>query len=265
VIWLVEKTVGFVGGGRIARIILGGLKRAGRFPAQVVVSDREAGVLKKLKAEFPEVRISPGDNNPPSGQEIVFLALHPPAISGVLAEIQLNLRAEAVLVSLAPKFTIEKLTEGLGGFRRIVRMIPNAPSVMNRGYNPLTFSPVLTKTEKEALKAMLSILGECPEVPEENLEAYAVLTAMGPTYLWFQFAELQKLGNRMGLTVGAAAEGLFKMVVGTAETMFRSGLSPEEVMDLIPVKPLEDAEEEVKIIYQTRLMELYQKLRPAKN
>lgn len=256
-----EKTAGFIGGGRITRIILGGLKKAGRLPSQVVVSDLEAEVLKKLKEEFPEIHIYPGDNNPPSTQGIVFLALHPPAISEILAEIRLNLRAEAVLISLAPKFTIEKLAEGLGGFRRIVRMIPNAPSIMNKGYNPLAFSPVLAITEKEALKALLGILGECPEVPEENLEAYAVLTAMGPTYLWFQFAELIKLGNTMGLTVGAAAEGLFKMIVGTVETMFRSGLSPEEVMDLIPVKPLGNAEEEVKIIYRTRLTELYQKLK----
>lgn len=256
-----EKTRGFVGGGRITRIILKGLRRVGKFLPQVVVSDCELKVLEKLKGEFPQVKISPGDNKPPSTQDIFFLALHPPAIGGALAEIGPGLGAEAVLISLALKWTVAKLAEGLGGFKRIVRMIPNANSIVNRGFNPLAFSPELAGEERESIRTTLSVLGDCPEVPEENLEAYAVLTAMGPTYLWFQFAELMELGKKMGLKGEEAAEGVAKMAAGSAETFFASGLSPGEVMDLIPVKPLAGAEEEIKGIYRACLTELYQKLK----
>jgi pyrroline-5-carboxylate reductase len=56
---------------------------------------------------------------------VVFLSLHPPAIAPVLSDVKGVLRSDALLVSLAPKWTIAKLSEALGGFAKIVRMIPN--------------------------------------------------------------------------------------------------------------------------------------------
>jgi pyrroline-5-carboxylate reductase len=47
-----EKSMGFIGGGRVARIILGGLKKAGLMPAIIVASDVNQDVLKKLQSEF---------------------------------------------------------------------------------------------------------------------------------------------------------------------------------------------------------------------
>jgi pyrroline-5-carboxylate reductase len=104
-------------------------------------------------------------------------------------------------------------------------------------------------------------VGDCPEVPEENLEAYAILTAMGPTYLWFQWYELQNIGQSFGLTAEATQEGIEKMVMGAVKTMTAPGLSPAEVMDLVPVKPLGDDEAAIKGLYQSKLTALFQKLK----
>ncbi|KUK00885.1 MAG: Pyrroline-5-carboxylate reductase, partial [Methanobacteriaceae archaeon 41_258] len=61
----------------------------------------------------------------------------------------------------------------------MARIIPNAPSIINKGHNPITFSNDMTKKEKMKLLEILEPLGEFPEVEEEKLEAYAVITAMG--------------------------------------------------------------------------------------
>ena len=156
------KSMGFIGGGRITRIFLEALNRKKMIPATVVVSDARMEVLQKLKARFPKVAISQGDNAKPAAQELVFLALHPPAIGGSLEEIKASLKPGAVLVSLAPKFTVKALSEGLSGFNRIVRMIPNAPSLVNEGYNPVAFGPGITKKEKEDLSNLFKKLGDCP-------------------------------------------------------------------------------------------------------
>ena len=255
------QSMGFIGGGRITRIFLEALNRKKMLSATVVVSDASMEVLQKLKARFPKVAISQGDNGKPAAQELVFLALHPPAIGGSLGEIKASLKPGAVLVSLAPKFTVKALSEGLGGFNRIVRMIPNAPSVVNEGYNPVAFGPGITKQEKEDLSRLFKKLGDCPEVDEEKLEAYAVITAMGPTYLWFQLYELLELGKSFGLTDKQAWKGIKKMLKGALETIDESGLSPEQVMDLIPVKPLGEDEAAIRNAYRTKLTGLYQKLK----
>jgi pyrroline-5-carboxylate reductase len=178
-----------------------------------------------------------------------------------LGGIKASLKPSAIFVSLSPKWTIANLSESLGGFSRIVRIIPNAPSIINEGYNPVAFSPSLSKDERKELVKMFKVLGNFPEVAEEKLEAYAIITAMGPTYLWFQLQELKKLGESFGLSSGELDEAIFAMVKGTGKTLCKSGLSSEEVINLIPVKPLAEEEQAIRNIYETRLNGLYQKLK----
>jgi pyrroline-5-carboxylate reductase len=255
------KSMGFIGGGRITKIILEALNRKRMLPSTVVISDANPEALQKIKDRFPKVQTAQGDNAKPAAQDLVFLALHPPAIGGGLAEIKASLKPEAVLVSLAPRFTIKALSEGLGGFDRVVRMIPNAPSIVGEGYNPVAFGPGISKEEKATMSKLFKKLGDCPEVDEDKLEAYAIVTAMGPTYLWFQLFELLELGKSFGLTDKQAWKGIRKMLKGALETVDESGLTPEEVMDLIPVKPLGEDEAAIRNAYRTRLTGLYQKLK----
>ena len=80
--------VGFIGAGRVARIVLGGLKKAGSMPAKLVASDSNADVLKRMKSAFPEIHTALNNNREAAAQDLVFLGLHPPALPGTLAEIK---------------------------------------------------------------------------------------------------------------------------------------------------------------------------------
>ena len=175
------QSIGFIGSGRIARILLGGFKAAGVTLPSVVASDLNPENVEKLRLAFPQVQSAGSQNAKAAAQQVVLLAVHPPAIGGVLPDIKAALRPDAILVSLAPKFTMAKLSELLGGFNRLARMIPNAPSIIGAGYNPMAFGPGLSPADKLLLAALFAPLGECPEVAESKLEGFALLTGMGPT------------------------------------------------------------------------------------
>lgn len=253
-------SIGFVGGGRITRIFLDGWKKDGELPGTILVCDTNPDVLKTLQSKHPEIEVS-SENIKATGCDVVILALHPPAIGDMLANIKSNLKPGAVFVSLAPKWTIAKLSASLGGFARIVRMIPNAPSVINEGYNPVVFSGTFTDNEKKDLRHLFGILGNCPEVDEDKLEAYAILSAMGPTYLWFQLEKLRSLGVSFGLTAKETDNALYEMVKGAAKTLFKGDLAYADVVNLVPVKPLAEDEQNILQIYETRLKGLYEKLK----
>ncbi|MCM8821355.1 MAG: NAD(P)-binding domain-containing protein [Candidatus Omnitrophica bacterium] len=258
------NTIGFIGGGRITRIILGGFKNSGRInECNCTVSDKQPEVLENLKKQYKEITIT-DDNKQSALSDIVFLAVHPPAIEEVANEVKYCLPQDKILISLAPRFTIARLSGLLNGFNKIVRMIPNAPSIINSGYNPVHFSSVFTQTEKKELLEIFSILGESPEVEEEKLEAYAVLTAMGPTYFWFQLYELHCIAKSFGLSEKESEEGIIKTVCGAVKTIYKSGLSPSSVMDLIPVKPLGHQEENIRNIYNDCLKTVFKKLKGEK-
>ena len=256
-----NRSVGFIGGGRVTRIFLEGWKRGNALPDNIVVSDCATESCAKIKALFPSVQTT-SDSRAAAAQAIVFLAVHPPVMAEVAAGIKGHLNAGALVLSLAPKCTMAKLTELLGGFTRLGRVIPNAPSVVNLGFNPVAFAPALTAADKTEATSLLTPLGECPEVPETKLEAYALLTGMGPTYLWFQLQTLREVAAGLGLSDAEIAPALRRMVCGSTRTLLESGLSPTEVMDLIPVKPLSEMEPQVAEMYRTRLPALFHKIKP---
>ncbi len=260
-----NRSVGFIGGGRVARIMLGGWSRAGALPERVVVSDASAEVAEGLQRRFASIRVAPGDNREPASQDLVFLALHPPAIAAVLAEVAPLVNPRALVVSLAPKITLEMIGGRLGAVRNLARVIPNAPSIVNAGFNPMAFAETTSAAARRELESILRPLGECPEVPEAHLEAYAILTAMGPTYFWFQFGELLSLSQGFGLDATVARRGLTSMIGGALATMTDSQFaSLGEVEDLIPVKPLVEHEESIRAAYRAGLEAVHARIAPQK-
>ena len=254
------KTIGFIGGGRITKIILKALENFGQMPEQVIVSDTSSEILEKLKTEFPNI-ITTQNNNEPAGQDMLLISLHPPVMAEVLADIKNSIKDDCIIISLAPKFSISKISALIDGRGKILRMIPNAATIINNGYNPIAFSEKFGFAEKAELVDFLSAFGEAPEVEEEKLEAYAILCAMGPTYFWFQLNELKRLAVGFGLSEEETETGIQKMMAGGLDTLFNSGLSYEDVVNLVPVKPLADAESMIKNIYAEKLTAINEKIK----
>lgn len=244
------------------RVFLGGWAKAGAIPAKVVASDSDAQLLERLKATFKMVDTVVGNNAAAMAQDVVFVALHLPAIAEALGQVKSSLKPGAILVSLAPKLTMAKLCGILGGFDRLVRVIPNAPSIVGAGFNPVAFSQNLPQADRDAVRQLLRPLGECHETAEQKLEAFAVVTGMGPTYFWPMFYELIALGESFGLDRSESAQGVRQMLAGAVSTMFDSGLDASAVQDLVPVKPLADVEQTVLEAYRTKLKAVFEKIKP---
>jgi pyrroline-5-carboxylate reductase len=252
-----KKSIGFIGGGRITRIILQALKNQNKEYGKVTVSDVNTDVCHSLKQKFPNIEIS--DLYTAATQDIVFIALHPPVIMETLDKIKDVVKQDAIIISLAPKITIEKFSSTLGN-KNIVRLIPNATSVINQGYNPIYFAVDLK--EKQEILNLLSVLGKTFETDESKLEAYAISSAMMPTYFWFQWYELIEIAKQIGLSETESKETIEQTLLAAINVMFNSGLTKNEVIDLIPVKPIGEHEQQISEIYRNKLIGLYNKIKP---
>lgn len=257
------KTLGFIGGGRITRIILQAFVNKKAIFGSISVFDTNAETLRLLKQKFPFIEILDSVSEA-ARKDIVFIALHPPVIMDTLQTIAKDVNERTVLISLAPRITIPKIASVLIPVRYIARLIPNATSIINHGYNPVSFGPHVPDIEKAYILEMLNLLGETFETAEEKLEGYALLSAMLPTYFWFQWKELETLGLEFGLTEAECRESIFETVNAALNTMYHSGLTAEEVMDLIPVKPIGENEPQIKNIYDEKLRALFGKIKPEK-
>ena len=226
---------GFVGGGRTTRIVLKGLEKANALPEEVVVSDTDFKTLKELSKAFPFVR--PVSNNVlPANADIVFLSVPFKVMEEVLIEIKYALRPKSILVSFVPKFTAARITEILGGFDRIVRIILSPASAVNKGLNSVFFSPTLAEEEKDVIRRFLAALGKFVEVEEEKLEAYVMATTAFTGYFWIQLAELMEICKELGLKDKEAWKEACSMLKGTVELLCWDEFSVDDMkylMDMI--------------------------------
>jgi pyrroline-5-carboxylate reductase len=190
----------------------------------------------------------------------VFIALHPPVIIETLNLVKKIIRQETIFISLAPKITISNIAGSLAN-KNIVRFMPNATSIINKGYNPVCFNNGFR--DKQATLDLLSLLGKAVETEESKLEAYAVISGMLPTYFWFQWYDLIETAEQIGLSGLESKEAIQQTLHAAIDVMFKTGLSEEEVLDLIPVKPLEDNEVQISKMLKNKLIGFFTKIKPV--
>jgi pyrroline-5-carboxylate reductase len=228
--------------------------------SSILVYEPDPEVASALKARYPDISIA-DSLSLPAQQDIIMLAVHPPVMMETLDLIRQSVGEGSMVVSLAPKITLEKIS-GILETKKVVRMIPNATSFINKGYNPVSFQDQFPEEDKKSIMRLFRKLGKTIEVEESMLEGYAMISAMLPTYFWFQWKKMEELAVQMGFEEAEAKKVIRNTLKRSGSLYYRSSLTPDEVMDLIPVKPIGAHEDQIREIYENRLMELYGKIKP---
>jgi pyrroline-5-carboxylate reductase len=179
-----------------------------------------------------------------------------------LESIKDEVKADSVVISLAPKINLPKFLSKLGHVKNVARLIPNATSYINEGYNPVTFAAGFDPAKKHIILDLLKKLGNTFEVSEEKLESYPIMSAMLPTYFWFQWRELAEIGEKIGLTHEESTKSIYETMIASLNLMYKTGMTTPEVIDLIPVKPIGENEPQITEIYNSKLIGLYEKIKP---
>jgi pyrroline-5-carboxylate reductase len=255
-----KQSIGFIGGGRITRILLQAFSNKNVGFSTVVVADPNSEVTTELNNNYPFIKVDTAALA--AAQDIVFLSLHPPVIMDTLELLKSNFKRDSTVISLAPKINLARISSKLVQVKNILRLIPNATSYINEGYNPVCFARGFLASEKNNILDLLSMCGKTFEVSEEKLESYAIMSAMLPTYFWFQWRELAEIGQKIGLSEKESKDSINETTIASLNLMYKSGLKPEEVIDLIPVKPIGEHEPQIAEIYKTKLLGLFEKIKP---
>jgi pyrroline-5-carboxylate reductase len=126
----------------------------------------------------------------------------------------------------------------------------------------MTFSSGFDPSQKQVVLDLLKTLGTTFEVSEEKLESYAIMSAMLPTYFWFQWRELAGIGEKIGLSAEESNKSIYETIIASLDLMYKTDLTPAQVIDLIPVKPIGEYEPQIIEIYHTKLIALFEKIKP---
>ncbi|HEY1407093.1 MAG TPA: hypothetical protein VF857_10830 [Spirochaetota bacterium] len=83
---------------------------------------------------------------------------------------------------------------------------------------------------------LFSTIGETPTVADTDIDAYAVISAMGPTCIMFQISELASLADEFRLSKESIKNAIESMIFGAVQIYFHLELSESDALDLVPVR-----------------------------
>ncbi len=255
------KTTSFIGAGRITGILLQGLQNKNMLFESIDVFDIDEKAIGKIQNSFPSVRKSETISDAVTNKTLLILAVHPPVFKEIAAEIRQLIDSRTIILSLIPKITIDKLCAAFPENKNIARMNPNAPSIVNEGYNPVSFSNKFDSEKKKEFTAVFSVLGDMPQTEDALIEAFAVITAMGYTYFDYQFTALINKAIEFGIDEKSAKLAVMKLAIGTAKTISSDFVRGEEKLNLVPVRPLAEIESSLKNAFNEKLSERFSMLK----
>jgi pyrroline-5-carboxylate reductase len=208
-------SIGFVGGGHMASALIGGLLGKGFAPGQLQVVEVSAEARERLRQRFgidARAALDPGFTS----CECIVLATKPQQLRAVAGNLASSLHHQ-LLISIAAGIRTEDLGRWLGGYRRIVRAMPNTPAILGCGMSSLYASPAANASERNLAESILSAVGETLWLNDESaMDAVTAVSGSGPAYVYFFIEALQEAAQRQGLDAAAARQLTLQTVLGAA-------------------------------------------------
>ena len=217
----------FLGAGKMATAIAGGIVKAGVFQKSELAA---FDVSAKAAQEFEEktgVHCYSGDalNEGIAQAEAVLLAVKPQVLASALEPLAGALAGKPV-ISIVAGVPIARLT-ALTGSGRIVRVMPNTPALVGEGVSAVAFS------EGYSSRFVLDIfksIGDVIEIDEKHFAAVTSLSGSGPAYVYMFIDALIKGGVKGGLPEDVAKRLAVGTVRGSAKMV---GVDPRKTCELV--------------------------------
>jgi pyrroline-5-carboxylate reductase len=162
---MASQRVAFVGGGNMARSLIGGLIARGSEPARLSVSEPQAALREALAREFG-IRAAQDNLDAIRGADLVLLAVKPQAMRGVCEELAGHVDG-AIVISIAAGITCAQLQRWLRHAACIVRCMPNTPALLGSGATGLYTDAAATPAQRAAAEAVLGAVGLCVWIEDE--------------------------------------------------------------------------------------------------
>jgi pyrroline-5-carboxylate reductase len=92
--------------------------------------------------------------------DIVFGAVKPGIMTKVLSDIASSLNKESLVVSIAAGVTLDQLARALGHDRKIIRAMPNTPSLVNAGMTSVTPNALVSSEDVAEVLTIFRCFGQ---------------------------------------------------------------------------------------------------------
>ncbi|MBN2873790.1 MAG: pyrroline-5-carboxylate reductase [Spirochaetales bacterium] len=226
-----NRTIGFIGAGKIVDIMLAALGPA-LAGDDLWVWNRTPARSEALAARYP-VRVAPGIKDLAERADWLIIAVKPHAVAKVLSDAALCVREDALVISMAAGVTIASIQAHFTSPRPVVRIMPNLPLSVAQGMTAICPGETVPEAATTALLELFSSVGLARLVEERLFDTVTALSGSGPAFA-FLFIESMADGAVLnGMDRVQAYEFAAQTVMGAAKIILDSTKHPGELKDIV--------------------------------
>lgn len=225
--------IGFIGLGNMAKAMIGGILAKGMMPKEDIIgSAKTAETLKAIRDEFGIETMA--DNRVVAGSvNILILAVKPQFFEEVISEIKNVVDNKTLVISIAAGKTIGDIETLFGREMKVVRCMPNTPSLVGEGCSGICRNGRVTDEEMAKCRELMESFGFTEEVPERLINAVAGVSGCSPAYVFMFLEALSDGAVAAGMPRKQAYAFAAQAVMGSAKLMLETGKHPGELKDMV--------------------------------
>ncbi|MDH2917275.1 MAG: pyrroline-5-carboxylate reductase, partial [Gallionella sp.] len=187
----------FIGGGNMAKALIGGLVKRGYAPSKMHVVEVSKDRCAELHNEFG-VRASTDLTPSVTHGETVILAVKPQQLQEVALQLAPIIDGRLV-ISVAAGIRTQDMARWLGT-QNIVRCMPNTPALIRSGITALYAMPEVKPEQCQTAEAILGAVGSTLWVADEDmLDAVTAISGSGPAYVFYFIEAMQQAARELGI------------------------------------------------------------------
>jgi pyrroline-5-carboxylate reductase len=217
-------TIAVLGAGVMGESLLSGLLRAGRQPADLLLTERRPDRAQELTERYGVDVVSNVDAARKA--DTLVLVVKPQDMNDLLDEVATTVRPGQLVVSLAAGITSGSIEARLPDGVPVVRVMPNTPALVDEGMAAISRGTHCDEEHLGAAEALLTATGRVIRVPEKQQDAVTAISGSGPAYIFFVVEAMIEAGVHLGLPRSTASELVVQTVVGSAKLLRETGEHP---------------------------------------
>lgn len=200
--------------------LLAGMLAAGRAPEELGVVEVSAARREQLESAYDGVTVVAD----PIAAKAAVLAVKPGDVAEATEAVA---RAGATrLLSVAAGITTSAIEAAAGSGVRVVRSIPNTPSLIGAGAAAICAGAGAGEEDLAWAEEVLGAVGAVVRVPEKLIDTVTGLAGSGPAYVFLVAEAMVEAGVLNGLPRDAAETLAFQTLLGSARLLIETGESP---------------------------------------
>lgn len=222
-------SLGFVGTGVMAEVMLAALLDEGMAPDRVLASHHRADRAAELTARYG-VRTTL-DNREAAACDVVVLAVKPQRLGVVAKGLAGAIPERTLVLSIVAGATVEVLQRALD-HRRVVRAMPNLPARIRRGMTVWAAPADADAEDLARVAAVLGCIGEEIRVDdEENVDRATAISGTGPAIVAHFVKAYLEAANYVGEPRDVGRRTVLATLAGTLEMLRQEDAHVAELID----------------------------------